>query len=103
MIKVEQLFGASVKFEASVSNADVSIYAVKAQPSGKFLFDAVVNNHTGEIKASFPNGTEIEIDAKVKMKAMLLDSGVTSRPSSDSVKSIIYPRLISLLAELYGV
>ena len=92
---IEKLFGATIKFVPELSNEVNSLYAVKA--GDKHVFDVVVNNLTQEVTVSFPDMTQVEIDAKVKMTQSLTEAGVTSRPSSDSVKTIIYPRIISLL------
>jgi hypothetical protein len=98
----EQLFGATIKFDAVVSNSVVSVYAVKTN-SGKFLFDAVVNNLTQEIKVCWPDTTEVELGVKAKMKMVgekeTFPPQPVYRPSSDYVKSIIYPRIIGLLAD----
>ncbi len=93
---IEKLFGASIKFVKELSNEVTSFYTVKAH-GDKHVFDVLVNNLTQEIKVVFADTTEVEIDAKVKMTQSLTESGVTSRPSSDSVKTIIYPRIIGLL------
>lgn len=99
-MKVEQLFGASIKYMPGLSNAVNSIYAVSST-ANHFLFDVMVNNLTGEMKVLFADTTEVEIDAQAKLKADMSDEGVTSRPSSDSVKRIIYPRIITLISNHY--
>ena len=101
-VKVEQLFGASIKFLPGFANEAASLYAV-ATLKGKHLFDVVVNNLTGDVKVVFPDTTEIELSAKAKMRSDLTANGVTSRPSSDSVKTIIYPRIIEILADRMGI
>src|SRR3954469_554039 len=96
--QVEALFGAAIKFVPDLSNDLYSIYTVSADQN-RYLFDVVVNNLTQEIKVCFADMTEVEIDSKVRMKTIITLEGATSRPSSDSVKSIIYPRIIGLLAD----
>jgi len=100
MNKLEAVFGARVKYEPLFSDDAGSVYSVTST-NGKILFDAVVNNLTQEVKVCFPDMTEVELNAKVKTKSIVTPDGVTSRPSSDSVKSVIYPRIINLLADHY--
>lgn len=101
-VAIEKLFGASIKFVPDLSNEVNSIYVVMAGTA--HVFDVVVNNLTQEIKIVFGDLTEVEIDAKVKMKPVMTEDGVGSRPSSDSVKVAVYPRIIPLLvAKLAGV
>jgi hypothetical protein len=97
-MQVEKLFGATIKFVPDLSNDAFSIYAVTTT-KGTYLFDVVVNNLTQDLKVCFPDMTEVEIPGKVKMKTNMTVEGVTSRPSSDSVKILIYPRIIGLLAD----
>lgn len=97
--QLEALFGATIKFVPELSSNAFSIYAVVAVGNPVPLFDVVVSNLTGEVKICFPDTVEVEIDVKAKLKSDITDNGVTSRPSSDSVKQIIYPRIIRLLAD----
>ncbi len=95
---IEKLFGATIKFVPELSNEVNSLYAVTA--GANHVFDVVVNNLTHDIKIVFADATECEIlDAKVKTKPVVTEDGVSSRPSSDSVKSIIYPRIIWTLSQ----
>lgn len=89
-IQAEQLFGAKIKFVPEISNDAYCIYAVSTL-SGDFIFDVVVSNLTGKIKISFPDLVYADLDVKAATK--------NGRISSDSVKSLIYPRIISILAK----
>lgn len=100
--QLEAMFGASIKFVPPLSTKTFSLYVVKAS-GNRYLFDVVVNNLTREIKVVFPDTTEVELDVKVQMKKVgeleTLPPQPVYRPSSSSVKSIIYPRIIGLLAD----
>jgi hypothetical protein len=102
LAQLEVMFGASIKFVPELSNEVFSLYAVKAS-GNRHLFDVVVNNLTREIKVVFADMTEVELDVKVQMKLAgekeTFPPQPVYRPSSSSVKSIIYPRIISLLAD----
>lgn len=95
---VEKMFGAKIKFLPGSDSDVVSLYAVSTL-KGRLLFDVVVNNLTQDVKVVFPDTTEIELPQKVRMTTSVDASGVTSRPSADSVKSIIYPQIIEILAD----
>jgi len=99
--RVEGVMGVKVNFNPELSQDGVmSIYTATTK-TGKYLFDVKVDHSTQEISILYPDTTEVLTKGKVVMRTDVTMEGVTTRPSSVSVKSYIYPRMARFLADYY--
>lgn len=99
--RIEAVMGLSIKYNADLSKDGMySIYSV-ATDNNKFLFDVRVDHDTKSIVIIYPDTTEAVTSGRAAMKTFLTESGVTYRPSADSVKVYLYPRLARFIADYY--
>ena len=101
ILRIEDVMGIKLRFNAELSNDGVmSIYTVTTL-AGKYLFDVKVDHNSQEISILYPDTTEVLTKGKAVMRTDVTMEGVTTRPSSDSVKVYIYPRAARFISDYY--
>lgn len=99
--RIEAVMGMNIRYSAELSKDGVySMYTITTEEN-KFLFDVKVDHDTKIISIIYPDTTEAITAGKAVMKSIITIEGATYRPSADSVKVFLYPRLAKFIADYY--